>query len=234
MKAVFKRELRSFLSSPVGYSYLFIFALVTGYFFFSFNITAGSTDTISYFAWTRYLLIITIPLLAMKLFPEERKNKTDQILITAPVSIFKIVLGKFLAAYTLFVIGLLPTVINMIFLATVGYLEVGIVIGNYVGMLFVGAAFLAIAMLMSVLTESMITAFIMGAFSLAVFAVADYVASSLNNSFVTKVVRAISVTERYNEFNQGLFNISSLVYFLSLAIIFLFLTVRVIDKRRWS
>lgn len=234
MLAIFKRELRSYLSSPVGYSYLFIFALVTGYIFFASNITLGSTDTLSYFAWIRYILIVTIPLLAMKLFPEERKNKTDQILITAPVSISKMVLGKFLAAYTMFVIGLLPTIINMIFLSTVGYLETGIVVGNYVGLLFVGAAFLAIAMLMSVMTESMITAFIMGAFSLAVFAVADYVADSLNNSVVTKIVNAISVTERYNEFNQGLFNISSLVYFLSLAVIFLFLTVRVIDKRRWS
>ena len=234
MIAVFKRELRSYLYSPVGYSYLFIFALVTGYIFWAANITLGSTDTLSYFAYIRYILIITIPLLAMKLFPEERKNKTDQILMTAPVNIWGIVMGKFLAAYVMFVIGLIPTVLNMFFLASVGYLEVGIVVGNYVGLLFVGAAFLAIAMLMSVMTESMITAFIMGAFSLAVFAVIDFIADSLNNTVVTKIVSAVSVTERYNEFNQGLFNISSLVYFLSLAVIFLFLTVRIIDKRRWS
>lgn len=234
MIAIFKRELRSYLSSPVGYSYFFIFLLVTGYIFWASNITAGTTDTLNYFAWTRYILIITVPLLTMKLFPEERKNKTDQILITAPVSITGMVMGKFLAAYAMFLIGLLPTVINMIFLATVGYLEIGIVIGNYVGLMFVGAAFIAICLLMSVITESMITAFIMGAFSLAVFAVADYISASLNNSFITKIVSAISVTERYNEFNQGLFNISTLVYFVSLAVIFIFLTVRVIDKRRWS
>ncbi len=234
MIAVFKRELRSYLSSPVGYSYFFLFLLVTNYIFYASNIASASTDTLNYFAWVRYVLIIMIPLVTMKLFPEERKNKTDQILITAPVSITGMVMGKFLAAYAVFVIGLLPTVVNMIFLANVGYLEIGIVIGNYIGLLFVGAAFLAIAMLMSVLTESMITAFVMGTFALAVFAVADYLAQTLNNSVVTKIVNAISVTQRYNEFNQGLFNVSSLVYFISLAVIFIFITVRVIDKRRWS
>ena len=170
----------------------------------------------------------------MKLFPEERKNKTDQILITAPVSIFRIVMGKFLAAYAIFAIGLLPTVIDMIFLAHVGYLEVGIVIGNYIGLLFVGAAFLAIATFMSVLTESMITAVIMGAFALLLFAVADFLASTLNYSWLTKIVGIVSITDRYDQFYQGLFDISSLIYFLSLAVIFIFLTVRVIDKRRWS
>ncbi len=183
MFAVLKRELRSYLTSPVGYSYLFIFTLVTGYIFWVNNITAGSTDTISYFAWTRYILIITIPLLAMKLFPEERKNKTDQILITAPISISGMVMGKFLAAYAMFLIGFIPSIVNMLFLASVGYLEVGIVLGNYIGIMFVGAAFLAIAMLMSVLTESMITAFIMGAFSLAFFAVADYVSKDCYHNY---------------------------------------------------
>lgn len=234
MIAVFKRELKSYLTSPVGYSYLFIFLLATGFFFYVNNIIVGSTDTIGYFAYTRYLLIIILPLLAMKLFPEERKNKTDQVLITSPVSIPKIVIGKFLAAYAMFAIGLVPTLINMIFLANVGYLEWGIVAGNYIGLLFIAAAFLAIAMLMSVLTESMITAFIMGAFTLALFAVADLVSQTLNITILNKIVSVVSVTSRYEEFNQGLFNISTIIYFLSLAVIFIFLTIRVIDKRRWS
>lgn len=234
MTAVFKRELRSYLKSPVGYVYLFIFLLATGFFFWAANITAGSTDTVTYFSYMRYLLIILIPLLAMKLFPEERKNKTDQVLITAPISISQMVLGKFFAAYAMFVIGLIPTLFNMIFLSVVGYLEWGIVIGNYVGILFIGAAFLAIAMLMSAMTESMITAFVMGAFTLALFAVADLITQTLNISWLTKIVGAISVTSRYEQFNQGLFNITTLIYFLSLAVIFVFLTIRVIDKRRWS
>lgn len=234
MFAVFKREMRSFFCSPVGYAYIAVYLFVANGLFYLCNIASNSTDTVSYFNWVRYALIITIPILAMKLFPEERKNKTDQILITAPVSITGMVMGKFLAAYAIYVIGIIPTVFNMLFLATTGYLEVGIVAGNYIGLLFIGAAFLAIAMFMSVLTESMITAFIMGVFSLGVFALIDLLADTLNNTIVTRIVNAISVTRRFEEFSQGLFNIASLVYFLSLAVIFVFTTIRVIDKRRWS
>lgn len=234
MVAVFKRELRSFFYSPVGYAYLAVYLFVSNGLFYICNIVTNSTDTVNYFNWVRYLLILTTPILAMKLFPEERKNKTDQILITAPVSITGMVMGKFLAAYTLYIIGIIPTVFNMLFLATTGYLEVGIVVGNYVGLLFVGAAFLALAMFMSVLTESMITAFIMGVFSLGMFALVDLLADTLNNTVVTQIVNAISVTRRFEEFSQGLFNVASLVYFISLAVIFIFVTIRVIDKRRWS
>lgn len=234
MLAIFKRELRSYFQSPVGYVYLFFFLMVSGLVFWVANINAGSTDTATYFSWLRYLLIVILPLLAMKLFPEERKNKTDQILVTSPIHISSIVIGKFLAAYAVFCIGLLPTVFNMVFLSIYGYLEWGIVIGNYVGLLFIAAAFLAISMLMSVMTESMITAFIMGVFSLGVFAMADIISELVNNTIFTKIVNAISLTQRYSEFSTGLFDIATLVYFLSLAVIFLFLTVRVIDKRRWS
>ena len=234
MIAIFKREFRSYMTSPVGYTYLFLFAFVTGLVFQLNNIASASTDTTGYFTLMRYLLIVIIPILAMKLFPEERKNKTDQILITAPIGITKMVMGKFLAAYAVFLLGLIPTLIHIVSLYFFGFLEMGIVIGNYIGVLFVAAAFLAIAMFMSVITESMIVAFIMGTFSLAVFAIADVADILLSNAFLSKIVDIISVTRRCNQFSEGLFNISSIVYFISICVIFIFLTVRVIDKRRWS
>lgn len=110
----------------------------------------------------------------------------------------------------------------------------GIVIGNYIGLLFVGAAFLAISMLMSVITESMIVAFIMSAFALVVFALADLIERIVNNAIFSSIVDVISITQRCTQFSQGLFDVSSIVYFLSIILIFLFLTVRIIDKRRWS
>lgn len=234
MIAVFKRELHSFLTSAVGYVYLFFFSIVTALILYLNNISAGSTDTTGYFALMRYLLIIIIPILAMKMFPEERKNKTDQILITAPISISKMVLGKFMAGYAIFLMGLIPSIVHIIILSFFGYVEFGIVLGNYIGVLFVGAVFLSIAMLMSVMTESMIVAFIMGTFSLAVFAIADVIAILAKNAFLTKIVDVISITQRCDQFSQGLFNVSSIIYFISLAVIFLFITIRIIDKRRWS
>ena len=128
------------------------------------------------------------------------------------------------------IIGVLILIIFSLPIFIMGVLNTG----NYIGLLFVGAAFLALAMFMSVLTESMITAFIMGVFSLGMFALVDLLADTLNNTIVTQIVNAISVTRRFEEFSQGLFNVASLVYFISLAVIFIFVTIRVIDKRRWS
>ena len=179
-------------------------------------------------------MIVAIPILTMKLFPEERKNKTDQILITAPVSITKIVMGKFFAAYTMFLISLIPSVIAMAFLAFNGHVELGIMAGNYVGILLMGAVYIAVAMLMACITESQIIAFMMGFFALLVFALCELLESVINITWVSKIISAISISARFVDLSNGLFDISTVFYFLSLTVLFLFLTIRIIDKRRWS
>ena len=234
MLAIYKREMKSYFSSPIGYVYMFFYLILTGLVFYYFNLYVMSSDTSSYFLYSRYILIAAIPILAIKLFPDERKNKTDQILITAPVSITRMVLGKYFAAYTVYVLSLVPGIFNMIFLGLNGNLEVGTVLINYTGMMLIGAAFLAISMFMSAMTESIIVAYMLSAFVLAIFAVSDIVANTLNNSVLNKIVGIISRTDRFEQFTQGLFNSSTILYFLSVAAIFIFLIIRVIDKRRWS
>ena len=181
MLAIYKREMKSYFSSPIGYVYMFFYLILTGLVFYYFNLYVMSSDTSSYFLYSRYILIAAIPILAIKLFPDERKNKTDQILITAPVSITRMVLGKYFAAYTVYALSLVPGIFNMIFLGMNGNLEVGTVLINYTGMLLIGAAFLAISMFMSAMTESIIVAYMLSAFVLAIFAVSDIVANTLNN-----------------------------------------------------
>ena len=234
MLAIYKREMKSYFSSPIGYVYMFFYLILTGLVFYYFNLYVMSSDTSSYFLYSRYILIAAIPILAIKLFPDERKNKTDQILITAPVSITRMVLGKYFAAYTVYALSVEPGIFNMIFLGMNGNLEVGTVLINYTGMLLIGAAFLAISMFMSAMTESIIVAYMLSAFVLAIFAVSDIVANTLNNSVLNKIVGIISMTDRFEQFTQGLFNSSTILYFLSVAAIFIFLIIRVIDKRRWS
>ena len=179
-------------------------------------------------------MVLVIPILTMKLFPEERKNKTDQILITAPISITKMVMGKFFAAYTMFGISLIPSVFAMGFLCVNGNVEMGILAGNYIAILLAGAAYIAIAMLMSCVTESQIIAFMMGFFSLLIFALCDMLKSLINISFVNNLINVISITSRFENLANGLFDPSAILYFLSLTVIFIFLTIRIIDKRRWS
>lgn len=234
MSAIWKRELRSYLKSPVGYVYLFLYLIIAGACFSLFNLANYSSDVSYYFYFSCYIMILVIPILTMKLFPEERKNKTDQILITAPISITQMVLGKFFAAYTMFLISLIPSIFCMGFLALNGHVEVGILAGSYIGILLVGAAYIAIAMLMACITESQIIAFMMGFFTLLIFAICDILQSVINVSFINKLLGVISVATRFEKLATGLFDFSAIFYFLSLTVVFLFLIIRIIDKRRWS
>ncbi len=234
MSAVWKRELRSFLKSPVGYVYLFLYLIIAGACFSLFNLANYSSDVSYYFYFSCYIMILVVPILTMKLFPEERKNKTDQILITAPISITQMVLGKFFAAYTMFLISLIPSIFSMGFLFFNGHVEVGILIGSYIGILLVGAAYIAIAMLMACITESQIIAFMMGFFTLLIFAICDILQTVINVRFINKLLGVISVASRFEKLATGLFDFSAIFYFISLTVVFLFLIIRIIDKRRWS
>ncbi len=240
MIAIWKRELRSYLKSPVGYVFLFLFQILSGLIICVTNLgmlpymISANSDVGNYFVFISYILILLVPILTMKLFPEERKNKTDQVLITAPVSIGGMVIGKFMAAFSMFVISLLPSILSMVFLAIMGNVEYGVVIANYIGILLVAAAYIAIAMLMACVTESQIIAFMMGFFALLFFALCDMLRSLISVEFVTKALSVISVSTRFSQFSAGLFDFSSIFYFISLAVVFLFLIVRIIDKRRWS
>ncbi|MBQ7096152.1 MAG: hypothetical protein IJN80_06885 [Clostridia bacterium] len=234
MIAVWKRELRSYLKSPVGYVYLFLYLIIMGACFSIFNVARYNSEVSYYFYYSCYVLILVVPILTMKLFPEERRNKTDQILITAPISITQMVLGKFFAAYSMFLISLIPSVFAVGFLAVNGYIEGGILAGNYIAILLAGAAYIAIAMLMACITESQIIAFMMGFFTLLIFAICDVISTVINNSFVTKLVNVISITSRFQKLSTGLFDFSAIFYFLSITTVFLFLIIRIIDKRRWS
>lgn len=234
MIAVWKREFRSYLKSPVGYVYLFLYTIIMGACFSLFNVGQYNSEVSYYFFYSCYVMILTIPILTMKLFPEERKNKTDQILITAPISITKMVLGKFAAAYSMFLLSLIPSIFSVGFLYIYGTVETGVLIGNYVAILLAGAAYIAIAMLMACITESQIIAFMMGFFTLLLFAICDAISNVLNNAVVTKIVNVISISSRFQNLSTGLFDFSAIFYFLSLTVIFLFLIIRIIDKRRWS
>ena len=234
MIAVWKRELLSYMKSPVGYVYMFLYLIISGSVFNVFNLQQGSSDVAYYFFFNCYTLILTVPLLTMKLFPEERKNKTDQILMTSPVSITGMVMGKFLAAYTLFVASLLPSVGAVLFLDFHGYIQPGIVIGSLIALLLMGAAYIAVSMLMACITESQIIAFMGGFFVLLLLNICSLLNDVIDNELVNKFINALAITSRYETLAQGLFDFTAIIYFISLTLVSIFLIVRVIDKRRWS
>lgn len=234
MFAIFKRELKAYFTSPLGYVFLAIFYAFSGLFFYIFSLSVGSTDISSVFLMMFIVLMVFVPLLTMRLLSEDKKQKTDQLILTAPVSLLSIVMGKFLAAYAIFAIGvaIMPVYgFVMSTFATVSWLPIW---GNTVGLLLLGGIFVSIGLFISSLTENQMIAAIGGFFINLMILLMNTLKSALPNGFLQDVLSSISVYSRYSEITNGIFSLSSLIFFVSVIFIFLFLTVRVLEKRRWA
>ena len=234
MFAIFKRELKAYFTSPLGYVFLAIFYAFSGLFFYIFSLSVGSTDISSVFLMMFIVLMVFVPLLTMRLLSEDKKQKTDQLILTAPVSLLSIVMGKFLAAYAIFAIGVAVMPVYgfvMSTFATVSWLPIW---GNTVGLLLLGGIFVSIGLFISSLTENQMIAAIGGFFINLMILLMNTLKSALPNGFLQDVLSSISVYSRYSYITSGIFSLSSLIFFVSVIFIFLFLTVRVLEKRRWA
>ena len=234
MFAIFKRELKAYFTSPLGYVFLAVFYAFSGLFFYIFSLSVGSTDISSVFLMMFIVLMVFVPLLTMRLLSEDKKQKTDQLILTAPVSLLSIVMGKFLAAYAIFAIGVAVMPVYgfvMSTFATVSWLPIW---GNTVGLLLLGGIFVSIGLFISSLTENQMIAAIGGFFINLMILLMNTLKSALPNGFLQDVLSSISVYSRYSEITSGIFSLSSLIFFVSVIFIFLFLTVRVLEKRRWA
>lgn len=234
MFAIFKRELKAYFTSPLGYVFLAIFYAFSGLFFYIFSLSVGSTDISSVFLMMFIVLMVFVPLLTMRLLSEDKKQKTDQLTLTAPVSLLSIVMGKFLAAYVIFAIGVAVMPVYgfvMSTFATVSWLPIW---GNTVGLLLLGGIFVSIGLFISSLTENQMIAAIGGFFINLMILLMNTLKNALPNGFLQDVLSSISVYSRYSEITNGIFSLSSLIFFVSVIFIFLFLTVRVLEKRRWA
>ena len=214
--------------------FLAIFYAFSGLFFYIFSLSVGSTDISSVFLMMFIVLMVFVPLLTMRLLSEDKKQKTDQLILTAPVSLLSIVMGKFLAAYAIFAIGVAVMPVYgfvMSTFATVSWLPIW---GNTVGLLLLGGIFVSIGLFISSLTENQMIAAIGGFFINLMILLMNTLKSALPNGFLQDVLSSISVYSRYSEITSGIFSLSSLIFFVSVIFIFLFLTVRVLEKRRWA
>lgn len=234
MKAIFKREIRSYFSSPVGYVCVAALTALYGYFYYGV-MRLGSTSYIRNVYSTMFTFcMMIIPIITMRSMSDDQKNKTDQALLTAPVGVTSIVLGKFFACSFVFfaasTIGLLPAV-AMSFFSSPAW---GEIIGNYLGTLLYGGAMISIGVFISSLTVSQIIAAI-GTFVVAVFLMfIDGLASAISNETVQSVVGWLSFNTRYSTFTKGIFSVSAAVFFLSVMAVFIFLTARRLESRRWN
>lgn len=245
MWAVCKKELQNYFYSPVGYVFLAIFMLISAIIFFTINLSpnqygttySGNADyATSLQNMTIYLSFIT-PILTMRVFAEERRNKTDQLYLTSPISITSVVLGKYFATLTVLLIAM---VLNLIFPlviffhTTSGSLSGAMLFIQYVGFFLIGATFMSIGVFVSSLTENQIVAAVIS-FAFAFFIwVGNSVLSNLGSGFLSTIANSLNMFARYASFSDGIVGLAPIIYYVSISGLFVFLTVRVIERRRWT
>ncbi len=234
MGAIYRREMGAFFTSSIAYVFLAVFSLITGFFFTMDNLAAGSTSLVSVFSTMFVISIFLIPILTMRLFSEEKKQRTDQGLLTAPVSLTGIVLGKYFAALTIFLIATSVVFLFGVILSLFGTVAWMTLLSNYLAIVLVGAAFIAVGLFISSLTENQIAAAVASMVVLLMFFLVDTLAARVSVSWIQSLLYDLSFYTRYYEFTCGIFNLSSVLFFISTAVLFNFFTVRVFEKRRWS
>ena len=235
MIAIFKRELRAYFTGVIGYVFLASFLAVSAAVFSYTTLFSMSADVTSYFTFMLLFSAIILPILTMKSFSEERKMRTEQLLMTSPVSITGVVFGKFLASYVMYAGALLFS--SLYFLILIPYAEVkfAVLIGNVLAMLLVGLVFISIGLFVSSLTENQLTAAVGTMAIILAFLAIGLLSSLLPTEYWLRfVLDSLSVFTRFQSFTNGYFDVASLIYYLSAAAVFLFLTIRVYDRRRYN
>lgn len=235
MGAIFRREVKAYFTSPIAYIFMAAFYIYTGIYFVNYNMAGGTADTSYMFSSAFVIMMVLIPLLTMRLFTEEKKQRTDQCLLTAPVSLSGIVYGKFFAATCIFLCGIAIYIPYILVLYSVsGAVEWATVGGTLFALLLLGAAFISIGIFVSSLTESQVVAAIVTFVINMFFYMIDMLAGNFQNETLSNILTSIGFFTRYSEFTTGIFNLGGILFFATVIFIFNFLTVRVLEKRRWS
>ena len=235
MTAVYGKELSSYFKNPQGYICLAVYYLLGGQFFLMQLRYVGTNDISGIFTNMYVVAALTLPLLTMRLFAEEKRQHTDQALFTAPVSLGEIVWGKFLAAFTLYMMGIVVCVFYFAVLSAFSAPLWSIFTGNFLGLVLLGAALVSVGLFISALTESQVLAAV-GTFGCMLFLMLlDGIGGALPPAlaFLEKPLRALSFLGRYADFTAGILQAANVLFFVSVVVVFHFFTVRVLDRGRW-
>lgn len=238
MTAIWKRELKALFCTPVGYVFMAFFLLVSGFFFWGYNLSPGSSDMSSFFNRVVYILTLFTPILTMRLFSEEKRNRTDQLLFTAPVPLASVTAGKFFAVATVLAATLTVTLVYPLIIALFGTLSAGTVFTNYIGCFLMGCVYLSVGILISSLCENQITAAVATLVVNIMLQVLENVPQMLSSGswffWVAQLFGWLSLNNRNRDFASGLLSPSNALYLCSLCFVMLFLTTRMLDRRRYA
>ena len=233
IKTIFLREIRAYFNSPMAYIFLVIFAIINGYFFTNTFFLINQSDLRILFGIIPIVYLFFIPAVSMGLIAGEQNTGTIEIITTLPITNSEFVIGKFLAAFTLILLGLAATVVHFITLVYVGTnVDYGALFSGYFGLALIGAAYASIGTFASSITENQVVAFILGVFVVLVFYLMDkmllFVPSGLSG-----FIQYLSVEYHLSNISRGVIDSRNLIYFASIVGFFLFLTIQSIEVRKW-
>ena len=236
MFAIFKREFKSYFQGVIGWLFVAAVLAMYGLYFYVYNLMQGNPYIYYSLSAITFLLLIAVPILTMRSFAEERKNKTDQLTMTAPVSIGKIVFGKYLALVAVFSIDIAIFAISPLILRAFGTVPMG---ESYISILafwLYGCASIAVGMFISALTESQVIAAVLTFAALFISYMMNGITNLISSSgnVLTTILKAFDLYEPFDKFSGGSLDITAIVYYVSVIAILNFLTVQSIQKRRWS
>ena len=287
MTAIYKRELKSYMTSMIGYLFIFFVLILTGIYFSAYQLSAAYPKFEYTLSSLTFVFLIGVPILSMRVLAEERKQKTDQLLLTAPVTVADIVIGKYLALVTVYAIPVLIMCTYPLLMSKFGQVSLGSAYTAILGFFLLGCANLAIGVFISSITESQVIAavltfvilfafFMMNGissffsesslstcvtFGLLVLAVAIILYTMIKNVLISaivgmvgeiilvviylvnssffeggiqKVLEVFNLSGHFENFTNSIFDVTGIVYFLSMIVVCIFLTVQSISKRRWN
>ncbi len=233
MIAIWKRELQSYFYTPVGYVFMGVFLTLAGMMFYMQNLSQLQSSVLLLLGQITFMWMLLSPVLTMRLLAEERRQKTDQLLLTSPVSLTGVVLGKYLAAATVLVGTVLLTFLYVVVIALFGQVYPGELFVGYLGFILQGCAFLALDLFISGCAKNQITAAI-AAFGVNLMLwVLDLMANAVTAPALVAVLKFLSLYSRYEPFLLGQLSYASILYDVTFSAFFLIATVRLLDARRF-
>ena len=233
LKAIYMKEMKSYFNSPMAYIFLIIFAIINGYFFTRTFFLFNQSDMRSLFNIIPLIYIFFIPAITMSLIAREKNLGTMEIMSTLPLKDIDFVMGKFLSALSLIIIGLFITLIHFFTLTQVGTnIDYGAVFTGYIGLALAGAVYSSVGTFASSLTDNQVVAFIIGIFIVIIFFLMDKMLMFMPVS-MTGLIQFLSVDYHLSNISRGVIDSRNLIYFSSVVGFFLFMTIRILEIRKW-
>ncbi|MGK7345775.1 MAG: ABC transporter permease [Candidatus Nitrospinota bacterium M3_3B_026] len=251
--AVMKRELKAYFYSPIAYAVMVIFLVISGYFFYSgmtfYGVASFDMSRMAQFTGQQELslsdyvlrplfgnmavvLLLMAPLLTMRLFSEEKKSGSIELLFTWPIKDGELLVGKFLAAASVLAVMLAATCVYLGFVAYYAAIPWGEIAAGYLGLFLLGAAFISLGIFISTMTENQIISAAVTFGALLIFWLIGWTAGDKTDAF-SETLKYLSILEHFDPFTKGLIDTRGIVYYLSFAFVFLFLTMRSLESNKW-